>query len=269
MHATATAHPSGHPSDQPTGLLAVSLPHRERRGHASLHTRRAWLIRLLVLAVAVGAGLYARRHLLSDNAHPHNRVQRIALVNPQRAAPPKEDKPKEEPPKEMEVQKPQLSLDEPVEAAPAGEKPRDDQLGVDADGEGAGDGFGLMAKRGGRDITTLGAGGEGGRGTGVGGNVGRFNLGVYGGLVRQRLQQELAAVPALRQQDYVAEASLWIDARGRIERVELPRGSGLADIDAALRDAFAKMPQLPEPPAGMPQPLRLRVTARELEARRR
>lgn len=261
MHATATAHPTGH--------LAVSLPHRERRGHAPLHTRRAWLIRLLVLAVAVGAGLYARRHFISDNAHPHNRVQRIALVNPQRAAPPKEDKPKEEPPKEMDLAKPQLSLDEPAEAAPAGEKPRDDQLGVDADGEGAGDGFGLMSKRGGRDITTLGGGGTGGTGSGAGNSLSRFNLGAYGGLVRQRLQQELSAVAALRQQDYVAEASIWIDARGRIERVELLRASGFADIDSALRGAFAKMPLLPEPPAGMPQPLRLRVTARELEARRR
>lgn len=245
----------------------VPLPHRERRGHPPVHTRQAWVLRLLVLTLAVAGAWQARRLFISDNAHPHNRVQRIALVNPARTPPPKEDKPKDEP-KEIEPPKTQLAINEPVEAAPAGEKPRDDHLGVDADGDGAGDGFGLMSKRGGRDITTLGAGGAGGNGNGTGNNLGRFNLGAYGGLVRQRLQRELAAVPALRQQDYVAEAWVWIDPRGHIERLELPRASGFAEVDAALRDAFARMPLLPEPPAGMPQPLRLRITARELDAKR-
>lgn len=248
--------------------LSVSLPHRPRRGHEPLHTKRAWMVRVLVLALAVGAGLYARRHLIGDNAHPYNRVQRIALVNPQHALPPKEEKPKEEPPKELEVQKPLLNLNEPVEAAPPGEKPHDDQLGVDADGEGAGDGFGLMSKRGGRDITTLGSGGTGGNGTGATG-VSRFNFAAYGGLVRQRLQNELAAITDLREQDYIAVVWIWLDARGRIERVELANGSGYPEVDTSLRNAFARMPTLPEPPAGLPQPLRLRITARNLDALRR
>jgi protein TonB len=233
-----------------------------------VHTWRAWVVRLLVLVVAVGAGLYARRHLISDNAHPYNRVQRIALVNPQRAVPLKEDKLKEDPPKEMDVQKPQNGLSEPVEAAPAGEKPRDDQLGVDADGEGAGDGFGLMGKRGGRDITTLGSGGTGGNGTGVTTGVSRFNFGAYGGLIRQRLQNELAATPALHEQNFVALAWIWIDAQGRIERVELPTGSGHSEIDAALREAFAHMRALPAPPSGLPQPMRLRVTVSDVAVQR-
>lgn len=249
--------------------LSVSLPHRPRRGHEPLHTMRAWMVRVLVLALAVCAGLYARRHLIGDNAHPYNRVQRIALVNPQRAIPPKEEKPKEEPPKELDVQKPQLNLNEPAEAAPPGEKPHDDQLGVDADGEGAGDGFGLVSKRGGRDITTLGSGGVGGDGTGVSSGASRFNFAAYGGLVRQRLQNELATIDDLREQDYVAVVWIWVDTRGRIERVELPNGSGYAQIDTALRNAFAKMPTLPDPPTGLPQPLRLRITSRSLDAQRR
>jgi protein TonB len=248
--------------------LTVSLPHRPRRGHAPLHTWRAWAIRISVLAVAVSAGLYARRHLVSDNAHPYNRVQRIALVSPQRVLPPKDDKPKEEPPKELDIQKPQLSLNEPAEAAPPGEKPHDDQLGVDADGEGAGDGFGLTSKRGGRDITTLGPGGEGGNGTALSSGMNRFNFGAYGGLVRQRLQSDLAAAAALRERDYVVVVWIWIDAHGRIERVELPHGSGFADIDTAMRNVLAQMPLLPEPPSSLPQPLRLRVTAREIDAKR-
>lgn len=246
--------------------LAVSLPHRDRRGHPPMHTWRAWGLRLLVLAIAIGGFVYARKQLVSDNAHPYNRVQRIALVNPQRAAPLKDEKPKEDTPKEPDIQKPQLSLSEPAEAAPSGEKPRDDQLGVDADAEGAGDGFGLMAKRGGQDITTLGAGGTGGQGSGLSSGVSRFNFNAYGGLVRQRLQGELAALPALRERDYVAMVWIWIDARGRIDRVELPRGSGFMEVDSALRKAFARMPVLPEPPSGLPQPLRLRVTSRDVEA---
>lgn len=155
--------------------LTVSLPHRARRGREPLHTWHAWGLRLLVLAAAVGAGLYARQQLIIDSAHPCNRVQRIALVNAQRTVPPKEDKPKEAPPKEREVQKPQVDLNDPAEAAPPDEKPHDDQLGVDA---------------------------EGGTGT-------------------------------------------------------------------ALRDAFALLTLLPEPPRGLPPSLRLRGTARGLASQRR
>lgn len=250
-------------------ILTASLPHRPGRGHAPLHTRRAWLLRLLVLALTVGVGLYARRQLITENAHPYNRVQRIALVNPQRAQPPKEEKPKEEPPKELDVQKTQLNLNEPVEAAPPGEKAHDDQLGVDADGDGAGDGFGLTSKRGGRDITTLGSEGPGGTGTGTSTWANRFNFSAYGGLVRQRLQNELATIDDLRGQEYVAVVWIWVDARGHLERVELPSSSGYSEIDAALRRGFARMPTLPEPPAGLPQPLRLRITSRTLDAQRR
>jgi protein TonB len=245
----------------------IALPHRARRGHAPVHTWRAWSVRVLALTMALLLALYARRHWISNNAHPHNRVQRIAVLTPQRATPPKEEKPKEEPPKELDVQKPEVSVNVPAEAAPAGEKPQDDQLGVDADGEGPGDGFGLMGKRGAQDITTIGAGGTGGNGSGATVGVSRFNFGAYGGLVRQRMQNELMAIADLRREDYVAIVSIWIDARGHIERVELPQGSGLDQIDSALRQAFARMPVLPEPPAALPQPLRLRITSRDLVAK--
>jgi len=71
-------------------------------------------------------------------------------------------------------------------------------------------------------------------------------------------------MPALREQDYVAIVWIWIDTHGRIERVELSQGSGFTEVDSALRQAFGQMPVLPEPPNGLPQPLRLRVTSREL-----
>jgi len=253
-------------------MVAVPVPpllrQPQRRCGESPHTLRAWILRLLVVALLVGGALYARRHLLGDNAHPHSRVQRITLVNPQRLRPPP---PNEVKARELEARKPEVSVGPMIAPALPGEKPHDDHLGVDADGEGKGDGFGLVAKRGGQDITTLGEGGA--RAIGSGGAasapaVQQINYFFYGGQVRQWLQNELAAIPSLRERDYVVIALIWVDARGRIVRSELPQPSGFIDIDSALRKALAEAAGLPEPPSGLPQPMKLRITSRELNAKR-
>jgi len=213
---------------------------------------------LCVLAVA-----YAARAVLKDDGgHPRSRVQRVALVQTNRPLPP--PKPIEKPP-ELQADRNEVAVSTP---APASLQQPDSQLGVDADGEGAGDGFGLVGKRGGQDITTLAppAEGPGGSGAGLPAGVSQFNHGVYAGTVRQRLQTELAGRPELREQDHVTVVLLWIDAGGRVERVELQQSSGSIGIDMALRRALAEMPTLPEPPFGLPLPLRMRITSKDLRA---
>jgi len=89
-----------------------------------MNTLRAWLTRLLLATIRVGALLYARHHLLGENSHPPSRVQRVKLLNP---PPPKakEDKPKEpqkpkegERPKEPESYQGQISLIEAATTSP-------------------------------------------------------------------------------------------------------------------------------------------------------
>ncbi len=125
---------------------------------------------------------------------------------------------------------------------------------MDADGEGAGDDFGLVAKPGGQDIITLG-GGWGGESADR-----RLAFGLYAGLIRQRMESELAGKNRFAKGEHVTVVEVWVNERGRVERMEITRSSGVVAVDRALRDAFAVMPVLPEPPYGMPMPLRMRIT---------
>lgn len=253
-------------SAQASISAALLVPGRSRREVEARARRHRLLWRLVAVLVVLGGAWGVRTHLFDNGAHPRSRVQRVTLFEPTRPPPPK---PVEKPP-EVELQKKDVEVQTQPEATPDNRQP-DNQLGVDADGEGAGDGFGLLGKRGGQDITTLGKARTGESSVGVDRRVTpaqRFGYRTYGGLVAQRLQGELAGRAVLRTRDYVSVAMLWIDARGYISRVELQPGSGHAEVDSALRQAFAEMPQLPEPPAGLPQPLSYRISSRDLNARR-
>jgi len=224
---------------------------------------RAAAVRLLLVALIGAAAVGVQRKLIGERSHPVGRVQRVTLVSSPKPAP--APKPVDKPP-EIKIEKTQIAIGQ--EAPPQGPPP-DAHLGVDTAAEGAGDGFGLLANRGGRDITTLGED-RGGGGVAVGGPrapaspAQQLGYAAYAGLVRQRLQNDLQSARELRERDYTSVVHVWIDAGGRIERVELQQPSGFGDIDLALRRAFAALPRLPEPPPGLPQPLRLRVTSRDI-----
>jgi protein TonB len=253
--------------EQSPSHAARLVPGRSRRQAEAAARRQTLLWRLVAVLLVLATAYLARSQLLDAGAHPRSRVQRITLVHAPKPLPPK---PLEKPP-EVQVQKNDVDVQSQPIPDPSPSQQPDDQLGVDADGEGAGDGFGLVGKRGGQDITTLGAAPGGAGGTASGNRpttAQQFNFRNYGGLIGQRLQSELMARSALRGRDYVSVVLLWIDAHGRIERVELQRGSGYADIDSTLRQSFADMPLLPEPPAGLPQPLSYRVASRDLNALR-
>jgi TonB family protein len=56
---------------------------------------------------------------------------------------------------------------------------------------------------------------------------------------------------------------VWADPNGRISRAQLAGSTGDPSLDNALRDEVLTGLQLPEPPpAGMPAPITLRVTAK-------
>lgn len=60
------------------------------------------------------------------------------------------------------------------------------------------------------------------------------------------------AVPALR-------LRAWLDARGRIARVETSVGGAAGELDAALSAALLGRPVGATPPRGMPQPVLVRL----------
>ncbi|NWG38858.1 MAG: TonB family protein [Hydrogenophilaceae bacterium] len=196
-----------------------------------------------------------------ENSEPpeKTKVQKISLVKP---PPPKpEEKPPEpekiEPqdqPKQEEVQ-----LDEPPppdqpasDAPPPGE-----QLGLDSDGSGSGDGFGLAARKGGRDITTIGPS------KGSGSNPWAWYDSMLNAAVNSAFQQALAREQALKDKNYKVVVKVWIDEAGKVTRAFLVDSTGDTQADEVLKEALREMRPLREgPPNDMPQPVKIRVTSR-------
>ncbi len=211
---------------------------------------------LAALAVLlVGWGIWA--FLQSEAApQPQRKVTQIAVLRPPPPPPPPKtpEKPPEppkikediklEPPKPADTPKPEAAK----EAPPPG------PLGVDAQGTGPGDGFGLAGRPGGRDIV-LGGGGGGSGGLGHA---------LFANGVARHIAQELARQGVLRSVEYRVELRVWLARDGRIERWEIARGSGDAELDRQLGDGLARVAALRQPtPEGLAQPLRIRVTSSE------
>lgn len=177
-------------------------------------------------------------------------IQQIAVMRP--PPPPPPPKPEEKPP-EPEIEKQEVKMPEP-DTPPEPQQadaPASPDLGVDAQGTGNGDSFGLVGKPGGKDITTIGGGG--------GGN--KFTW--YAGLVQGEIQKALARNSKLRGAEFKAVVRIWLAADGKVQRSELAGSTGNAETDGLIKLALAEMQPLREsPPADMPQPIRLRVTSR-------
>jgi len=176
---------------------------------------------------------------------------KIIQAPPPPPPPPPVDKPTEV--KEEKIEPVEQEPEPEPEPEPA-EAPMSDQLGVDAEGSGAGDAFGLQGKKGGKDINQFnGAGGNGG-----GGNAFIF----YGQHVQRELVEELQKKlkDKARTTHYTAVLHVWIAANGDISKVELQNSSGEAEIDEALKVAMGNIKgRLKPPPERLPQPLKIRI----------
>lgn len=210
-----------------------------------------WGAALLGLALS---GLAIWFFLRSEPApQPQRKVTQIAVLRPPPPPPPPKtpEKPPEPPKVKDEVKvDPPKPVDTPKADAPK-EAPPPGPLGVDAQGTGPGDGFGLAGRPGGRDIT-------------LGGNSGGGGLGhaLFATGVARHIAQELARQGALRSVEYRVELRVWLARDGRLERWEIARGSGDPALDRLLGDGLAHIAALRQPmPEGLAQPLRIRVTS--------
>ncbi len=212
------------------------------------------LVLLIALVLALGYWLYT---VFSKPVEQTKKraVQEITLQKPPPPPPPPKTPPPPPPPKQeqekLEVAKPEEApQDKPAEAPPPGP-----DLAVDAAGTGSGDGFGLVGKPGGTDLLATGTGG-----TGTGGN--RFAW--YGALVKDRIQDAVLKDKKLRAAaDYQRQVNVWVNSVGAVTRVELIGPGESAELDEALRQALRNVVAVREgAPADMPQPIKLRISAR-------
>jgi protein TonB len=223
----------------------------------SKRLRAVGLAAAALAAVALVAGLVT---LFNQPASPKKPTpQQIQLVRP--ANPPPPPKPPEKPPEppkfkdEVKVEAPK-----PQDAPKSAEAPPPAPLGVDAAGSGQGDGFGLAANPGGRDL--VGAPTIGGTG-GDGPAVQRAQYAFYRDVVVRHVQEELNRIADLKATDGQVAVQVWIDRTGRIQRVELRDATPVQT--ELIRGALVGGRTLREPPPdAMPQPVWVLVNLREL-----
>jgi TonB family protein len=231
------------------------------------------LIRMAAVAVAAGIVLELRHYVLDVRPPSRSNVQRVTVINPRpepqvrREPEAKQPEPSAEPSAEIA---PFFKFDDyapgPASAADDGPPgPLDDALGLDTAGHaGSSDSYGLVGKRGGRDITTIGSlpigsgGGGGPTGHGQGGPMAKFAG--YAALLKDAVLSELNRHGELRVANYETTVMLWIGSDGRVKRASVSKSSGLAKMDRGIQDVLLTAQTL-SPPPDMPQPVHLRIVS--------
>jgi protein TonB len=166
-------------------------------------------------------------------------VQTVKLIRP--PPPPPEPPP---PPPEEKVEEP-LPQETPEEAPPD-EAASAEQLGLDAEGVAGSDGFGLAARKGGREL-------------GLGGAAFAW----YTTMLKDSILDVLAGDERIRRGSYQVTVRVWLTNAGDVERIKLASTSGNRELDAAIEQALGKMGRVREaPPLEMPQPVTLRIVSR-------
>lgn len=206
---------------------------------------KKYVPRIVGVALVVTAGALvtlAIQNFLDDKpSRPKQKIQKITLLKPPPPPPP----PKVEPPPEM---KDKVEVPEPEEPEPlpevADEPPPGEPLGMDAEGSGAGDSFGLVGRKGGRGL--LGGAGD--------------PFVYYASQLQRRIEDALAEDDAVRRKAYSIVAGVWVGEDGRVLRAELRNSTGDRQMDQLLLATIERLPALAvAPPPDMPQPIRLRI----------
>lgn len=207
---------------------------------------------LLVITLIVGAIWFVSR-----GSKPHAKAKAeesitITLPPPPPPVTPPPPPPQTEPPppeeEEMLAQEP-VPEDEPAPDEAAPEPPSDLDLGPGAAG-GTGPSIGG------------GGGGKGGIGPNRRGSASKY--GWYAAKVQSAIRQALSGNPSTRSATMSLQVKIWADADGRITRAQLVGSSGNSAVDQSIKSQVLTGLQLPQaPPADMPMPINLRITARK------
>ncbi|EIP98961.1 hypothetical protein OpiT1DRAFT_03461 [Opitutaceae bacterium TAV1] len=187
---------------------------------------------------------------------------RVALPPPPPPPPPPQPKPEDTPkPEEQQqmIEQEPVPADEPQEKpAESPEPPGEDAtpMGTNIQGDGPADGFGLVGRGGGSVI--------GGTGTGTGsGGRGSSRWGWYAAQVQTTVAEALRRNERTRVADLRITVRIWPDEGGRIRAARLVGSTGNRDLDAAIeKDVLTGLTLREPPPADMPAPIVLRLTAR-------
>jgi periplasmic protein TonB len=198
---------------------------------------------VVIVALVVGGLIWLILDMQKEpDKQQRQTAQTIKLIRP---PPPPPEPPPPPPPPEEKIEEP-LEQETPEEAPPDEAAPAE-QLGLDAEGVAGADGFGLAARKGGRDL--LGTGGAA--------------FAWYTSSLKDRIQEILSEDERIRRSKYQVTVSVWVRNDGSIEQVKLRSTSGDRGLDQAIEEKVMRMYRSQEaPPLEMPQPVTLRIVSK-------
>jgi len=201
---------------------------------------------LLVTLVAIGLIAFVQ-NMLNKPVSTKKMVQQITLIQPP-PPPPKIEKPPEpEIKEEVNVPEPEDTPEEMPDPM-ADDTPLGDDLALDAEGVAGGDAFGLLGKKGGRDLIGSGASNP---------------FAWYAASIQGDILDFLSEDTDIRKLQYSIRVSLWLDKSGKVKRAKLLGSTGDRKMDKRLKLALGKLEQLHDkPPDGLPQPVNLLITSK-------
>jgi protein TonB len=180
--------------------------------------------------------------LMDDEVKSPKKIVQVQVFRPPPPPPPELEPPPPEVEEEVELPEPEPVAEAPdVPDVPAGEL-----LGLDADGVAGSDAFGLVGRKGGRDLI---------------GGAPTYQW--YASRIKDEVLDYLAGRDDVRKSEYSVVVHIWVGGDGRLSKYRLASSSGNADLDRALADALASLSKFDQPPPNdMPQPVRLRIVSR-------
>lgn len=228
--------------------MSANPPKKRKRKEAN---PLPWV--MLVVALIV-AGIWAASRGSKPSVKSARADESITILLPPPSAPPPPPPPpppSEPPPpeeEEMVTQEP-VPEDEPAPEESAPEPPSDLDLGPGSAG-GTGPSIG---------------GGAGGNGrNGIGRRTPSSKFGWYAAKVQSAIREALGRNPSTRSATMSVQVKIWADSNGRITRAQLVGSSGNPTVDQSIKSQVLAGLQLPQaPPADMPMPINLRITARK------
>jgi outer membrane biosynthesis protein TonB len=210
--------------------------------------------KFIAATVLLGLGVSVYFAVAGKSAPVHKAPERqVVSIQLPKLAPPPPPPPKLPPPPPPEQKLVEQTPVAEPEKKPEAEPPKSDDppaLGTNIKGPGGSDGFGL------------GSSGNGGLGRGGSGKAGS-KYGWYAGQVQGRIGEALRNHRKTRSASLNVQVRVWPDPSGRITRAQLVGSTGDSALDRTLQSEVLTGLQLAEaPPAGMPTPIILRLSAR-------
>lgn len=200
----------------------------------------------MVTLVAIGLIVFVQ-NMLEKPVSSKKMVQQITLIQPPPPPPKIEKAPEPEIEEEVKVNEPEDTPEE-VPDPIADDTPMGEDLALDAEGVAGGDAFGLLGKKGGRDLI---------------GSAGGNPFAWYAASIQGDILDFLSEDADIRKLQYSVKVSLWLDMSGRVKHTKLLSSTGDQKMDKRLKQALAKLEQLSDsPPEGLPQPVNILITSK-------